>query len=116
MVPRLAAAAFAAALLTTGCATLRGGPEPGAELVGRTLRMETARGQVTRLSFRPGGEVRARFGRRTLDGRWQASRRRLCFRWPSAPRECWPYRQPFERGRTRTLTSDRGNVLRVTLL
>ena len=78
--------------------------------------METARGEVTILRFREGGSVRADFRGRTLSGRWQTANRRLCFFWTGAPRECWPYRAPFERGRARTLTSDRGNVLRVTML
>ena len=107
--------ALAGLTLLAACATTPRGPPPGSELAGRTLRMETARGQVTDLRFRSDGAVRARFDGRTLDGRWEASRRRLCFFWPGAPRECWPYRTPFERGRTRTLTSDRGNVISVTL-
>jgi predicted small secreted protein len=112
---RLLAPALAGALLLTGCATLRGGGQ-GQDLAGRTLRMETARGQVTTLRFGDRGAVRADFGQRSLDGRWTIERRRLCFYWPRAPRECWPYREPFERGRTRTITSDRGNVVRVTML
>ena len=108
--------ALSAAALLGGCATLRGGPEPDDGLAGRTLRMETARGEVTTLRFRDGGKVRARFRGRSLDGRWRLADSRLCFYWSDAPRECWPYREPFARGPTRTVTSDRGNVLRVTLL
>ena len=115
MPPRLLAAALPA-LALAACATLRGGPEPGGELVGRTLRMEAANGEVTRLRFAQCGGVRAAFRGRTLDGRWEASSRRLCFFWPRVRRECWPYREPFVRGRVRTITSDRGNVVRVTLL
>ena len=103
-----------------GCSTLgiggRDGPEPGSELVGRSLRVQAANGEVTTLRFRDEDSVRATFRGRTLDGRWEESNRRLCFHWPRAPRECWPYSSRFERGRTRTLTSDRGNVVRVTLL
>ena len=109
------AAASAAALLAAGCATTRG-PAPGSELAGRTLRMQAANGEVTTLRFRDNGRVRATFRGRALDGRWEAGERRLCFFWPRVARECWPYRQRFERGRTRTLTSDRGNVVRVTML
>ena len=104
-----------AGIVLAGCATTPG-PAPGSELIGRTLRMQTSRGEVTRLRFRDDGRVRAAFGGRSLDGRWRVSNRRLCFFWPRARRECWPYRSPFERGRTRTLTSDRGNAVRVTLL
>lgn len=77
--------------------------------------MVTARGDVTDLRFRRDGTVRATFRRGSATGRWQVRDRRLCFFWSGAPRECWPYREPFERGRTRNLTSDRGNQLRVTL-
>ena len=112
--------AAGAAALVAGCSTFGlgggGGPEPGSELVGRSLRVRAANGEVTTLRFRDEDSVRATFRGRTLDGRWDASDRRLCFRWPRAPRECWPYRSRFERGRTRTVTSDRGNVVRVTLL
>lgn len=108
-------AAAAATVLLAACATSRG-PPPGSELIGRTLRIQTERGQVTSLRFRDNGSVRATFRGGSLNGRWQASKRRLCFFWPRARRECWPYRSRFERGRTRSLTSDRGNVVRVTLL
>ena len=113
---RSCASALLAAALLGGCATFRGGPDPGDELAGRTLRMQTARGEVTTLRFSANGRVHAAFRGRGLDGRWRVSDRRLCFHWPNAARECWPYRQPFVRGRTRTVTSDRGNVLRVTML
>ena len=110
--PLLAAAAFAA--LLSGCATSR--DSPGRDpLVGSTLRMTATNGQVTTLRFRDDGIVHARFGRRSLEGRWRVANRRLCFDWPGAPRECWPYASPFERGGTRTITSDRGNVVRVTV-
>ena len=108
-------ALIAVPLLATGCATVRGAA-PGDELVGRTLRMQTTNGQVTTLQFRGNGTVHAAFGSGSLEGRWDVEDRSLCFFWPRAPRECWPYRAPFERGRTRSVTSDRGNVLRVTLL
>ena len=109
LVPALTAAFVA------GCATGRESASAG-DLAGRTLRMTATNGQVTTLRFRDDGMVRARFGGRSLDGRWRISGRRLCFDWPQARRECWPYREPFQRGRTRTLTSDRGNVVRVTMI
>lgn len=105
----------ACALALSGCATLRSGPS-GSELVGQTLRMETARGQVSTLDFRRDGRVRATFGRNNVDGRWEVRDRSLCFHWRGAARECWPYRDRFERGRPRNLTSDRGNQVIVTLL
>lgn len=112
---RPALAALAGALLVAGCATTRG-PAPGSELAGRTLRMQAVNGEVTTLRFRGSGAVRATFRGRALNGRWEARGRRLCFYWPSARRECWPYREPFVPGRPRTVTSDRGNVVRVTML
>ena len=109
------AALLACSLAASGCATFRSGPS-GAELVGHTLRMETDRGQVSRLTFRDDGTVRAVFGRNSVIGLWDVEDESLCFLWRGAPRECWPYRSRFERGRTRTLTSDRGNRVQVTLL
>jgi hypothetical protein len=105
----------AVGLAISGCATTRG-PAPGDELAGRTLRMVTPGGQTTLLRFRQDRTVRAEFQGRSLAGRWSVDRRRLCFYWPRAPRECWPYRAPFVRGEARSVTSDRGNVLRVTLI
>lgn len=113
----LAAALGAAAL--TGCSTLgigdRNGRRAGAELIGQTLRLQPSSGQATTLRFAGDGTVRATFGNRTTTGRWRVRDERLCFFWGPAPRECWPYAAPFRRGRTVTLTSDRGNVVRVTL-
>jgi hypothetical protein len=102
------------AFLVAGCATTRG-PEPGAELIGTTLRMQTAAGERTTLRFRDRRTVRAEFRGHSVDGRWRVRDRRLCFYWHGAPRECWPYREPFRRGRTLSVTSDRGNVVRVTM-
>ena len=107
-------AAFAPLALLAGCATVGDSPSRDS-LAGSTLRMTATNGAVTTLRFRGDGTVSARFGRGTLEGRWRVADRRLCFDWPNAPRECWPYREPFERGRTRTITSDRGNVVRVTM-
>ena len=110
---RLLAALTGSALTLAGCATLGLG-RPGDELVGETLRMQTARGQTTHLLFQGDGTVRAAFGESVVSGRWAVQDRNLCFYWTGAPRECWPYPAPFRPGETRTFTSDRGNVLRVT--
>jgi hypothetical protein len=104
-----------AVLALAGCATGRDSA-PAGGLAGQTLRMTATNGQVTTLRFAEDGSVRARFGGRSLDGRWRVSRGRLCFEWPRARRECWPYEEPFRRGRTRTITSDRGNVVQVTAI
>jgi hypothetical protein len=103
-------------LLVSGCASVLPRSQPGSELVGQNLRMETRAGQVSTLQFRNGGVVRARFGGQEILGRWQVEPARLCFLWTGAPRECWPYPQVFRKGETRTITSDRGNVSRVTML
>ncbi|HEY0150323.1 MAG TPA: hypothetical protein VGB70_15145 [Allosphingosinicella sp.] len=117
---RLAAPA-AAALLLGACSVIPGGDRraergpPAPEFVGRQMSVVAANGQITTLRFRRDGEVTARFGERESQGRWALERRRLCFTWGGTYRECWPYAQPFQQGRTRTIKSDRGNVVRVTL-
>jgi hypothetical protein len=111
----------AAALLLGACSVIPGGDRdrdygpPPPEFVGRTISVVAANGQTTNLRFARDGGVVARFGDRETQGRWALERRRLCFTWGGSYRECWPYAQAFERGRTRTITSDRGNVVRVTL-
>jgi hypothetical protein len=102
-------------MLVAGCSSiLPRMQQPGSELVGQTLRMQTSRGQVSTLQFRNNGIVRAVFGKQEIVGRWQVEPVRLCFLWTGAPRECWPYPTPFRRGETRGITSDRGNSVRVT--
>ena len=102
-------------LLVSGCASVLPRSQPGSELVGKNLRMETRAGQVSTLEFRNNNVVRARFGQQEIVGRWQVEPGRLCFLWTGAPRECWPYPQAFGRGESRTITSDKGNVSRVTM-
>jgi hypothetical protein len=112
MVPRI----VAIGTLTLALAACGGGREvPQPEFVGRTLQVETRSGQTSTLSFRRDGEVTARFGERATEGRWRLDKRRLCFIWAGDFRECWPYTAPFRRGRTTTITSDRGNVVKVTM-
>lgn len=116
-----AATILAAATLLSACSTLV--PPgvspvvmaPGAELIGQTVRLETAGGQASSLHFADNGVVHAQFGSQQVTGNWVANDSRLCFAWTGAPRECWPYTAPFRRGETVTLTSDRGNQVRVTL-
>ncbi len=94
------------------------GPGPGAELIGRSARLVTNNGQASTLRFEPAGRVRALFGKNEVGGRWWTANERLCFEWggQARTRECWPYQAPFRRGQTRTITSDRGNKVQVTLL
>jgi hypothetical protein len=109
-----------AAALLASCSVIPGGdrdrrPPPGPEFAGRSMTVVAANGQASTLRFGRDGGVVAEFGDRETQGRWALERRKLCFTWGGSYRECWPYAQPFERGRTRTITSDRGNVVRVTL-
>jgi hypothetical protein len=112
-------------LLLGACSTLvppspradRVGMRPaGAELIGQSVRLETANGQASTLRFADNGVVRAQFGSQEVAGTWVATGTQLCFSWSGTSRECWPYSRPLVRGETMTLTSDRGNVVRVTLL
>jgi hypothetical protein len=105
-----------AATALAGCSTIlppgRGPLTPA----GQTLRVVAANGAQSRMHFGDGGRVTASVGDRSLEGEWNLQEEGLCFRWGSAPVECWPYLRPFERGRTVTVTSTRGNVVRVTAL
>ena len=89
---------------------------PGSELYGQTLRVEAANGGISTLRFSPDGTVQAAFGERRVNGTWTVAGQRLCFSWASTSRECWPYAAHFRRCETVTVTSERGNVVRVTLL
>jgi len=116
------AATILSAMLLSACSTIvPPGPStpmavrPGAELVGQTVRLQTAAGQVSTLHFAPNGVVHARFGGQSVQGNWVANNGQICFSWAGASRECWPYTAPFARGQTVSLTSDRGNQVRVTL-
>ena len=100
--------------LLAGCATGRD-EEWQPEFAGRTIRVQAANGQVTMLDMRRGGRVLARFGERETRGLWALERGRLCFDWTRDFRECWPHNRPFRPGRTETIRSDRGNVVRATL-
>lgn len=110
------APAAAAGLLLAGCASIVPGGRADYSPVGHTLQVVAATGAESRLQFRPDGRVVAAFGERSVTGNWSLQDRQLCFNWGAAPRECWPYPAPFPRGRTVSVTSDRGNVVRVTRL
>ena len=112
----LFAASLGGSMLLSACATVLPRSQAGTELAGQSLRVQTSRGDVSTLQFREDGAVRALFGERQLVGRWQVVNQQLCFFWGQAPRECWPYRGAFRRGQTVSVTSDRGNVVRVTRL
>ena len=77
----LIALAASGALLVGGCATVFGGRDAGSELVGRSARLEPARGQASTLYFQKDGIVRSVFGKREATGRWSVRNRQLCFVW-----------------------------------
>lgn len=83
---------------------------------GQTLRVVAANGSESRMQFRSNGDVVAAFGDRSVTGQWTMQEEGLCFRWGQAAVECWPYTRNFRRGETVTVTSTRGNVVRVTRL
>ncbi len=105
-----------AALMVAGCASIVPRSRANVSPVGQTLQVVAANGQASRMQFRSDGRVVAAFGERSVTGNWALEGDDLCFQWGSAARECWPYRGGFERGRTVTVTSTRGNVIRVTRL
>jgi hypothetical protein len=111
-------------ILLAGCSIIPQGRGPsieaittprGTELVGQSLRVEAGGGRVSTMRFNGDGTVQAAFGNQQVNGAWTVASSRLCFSWAGTNRECWPYTTSFVRGETVTLTSDRGNVVRVTL-
>lgn len=108
--------AAATAILLAGCASIVPGGRSAFNPAGQTLQVVAANGASSRMSFRDNGTVTASFGSRSIEGRWELAGDNLCFNWGNAPRECWPMQGPLVRGRTQTITSTRGNTVRVTRL
>ena len=115
-VPRLPILASACSILLAGCSTILPRGSDNLSPAGQTLRVIAANGAESRMQFRSDGRVIAAFGERSVTGQWTMQDEGLCFRWGSAAVECWPYDRPFERGRTVTVTSTRGNVVQITRL
>ena len=117
LIPLIASAALLSACSAIPSAAPESMPvmAPGAELINNHVRVETANGQTSMLHFTPDGTVHAQFGERQATGNWVTANGQICFSWAGTSRECWPYQGPFVPGETVTLTSDRGNVVRVTL-
>lgn len=113
---RIPLALSAATLMLGGCSTILPRGSSNLSPAGQTLSVVAANGSQSQMQFRSDGHVVAAFGERSVTGDWQMQEEGLCFRWANAPVECWPYTRPFERGRTVTVTSTRGNVIRVTRL
>lgn len=111
---RLLIAAGGGALMLSACATTA--PiATGAELVGRTVRVEAPDGEISTAQFMADGTVHLTTGARRISGRWAVERDRICFVYPDLPRECWTYDGPLRRGVAVTSTSDLGNSVRITL-
>jgi hypothetical protein len=100
--------------LVAACATMVPRTTVDLNPAGQTLRVVAAGGTESQMQFRPNGEVVAAANGRSFTGQWSLQQEGLCFRWGTAPVECWPYSRPFERGRPVTITSTRGNVVQVT--
>jgi hypothetical protein len=109
-----------ASLTLAGCSNFLGSPErqgrwlPGSELVGQTMRVESA-GRTSMMRFARDGSVHASFSGHDLDGRWNVEPGKICFTWGKV-RDCWPYARPFRQGERMMLKSDRGNNVQATLL
>ena len=103
-------------LLLAGCATFGVGDRQMTSYspAGQALRVVAANGAASFMQFRPDGVVTAQFNSRQIAGRWNLEGRNLCFQWPGATRECWPYYGPFPRNRPVSITSSRGNTVQVT--
>jgi hypothetical protein len=111
---------FCAAVLLAGCSSLgvgpgRDRPAPEPVFAGRLMTVVAASGQASTLRFERDGTVRAIFGKQETQGRWRLDGGDLCFTWAGDYKECWKDIGTFERRRTRTITSNRGNVVKVTL-
>lgn len=98
------------------CATMVPRTTANISPAGQTLRVVAANGVESQMQFRPNGQVVAAANGRSFTGQWTMQQDGLCFRWGTAPVECWPYNRQFERGRTISVTSTRGNVVQVTRL
>jgi hypothetical protein len=105
---------LAAGLAFAGCATTAPA-RLGAELPGRTLRIDLPNGEVTRLRFNADGSVVGTGAGGQATGTWQAANAQICMDWPRLGRECFRYAEPFRPGRTVTLTGTSGATVRVTM-
>jgi len=106
--------AFFAVATLAGCVTPRGGDRMP-EFVGRPISVQGASSQVTILFLHPDGSVEARYGGKMTMGQWEFGDGNLCYIWKGDYRECWPHTAPFVPGRTETVRSDRGSVVKVTM-
>lgn len=88
-------------------------------LQGTTVEVASANGRVrNQLQFLPDGIVYIVPRNRAIrfPARWEIRDNWLCVNWRPRGPECWPYEQGFRVGEPVTLTSDRGQTVRVTLI
>ena len=97
----------------------------GSELAQQRVRVQSissnsaTQGAVNILHFMPDGMVSSQLADspgEAVEGRWWFANNQLCFSWPTRGQECWAYPAALQRGQTTTLTSDRGQSVRVTML
>lgn len=88
------------------------------ELEGRTVDIVTQDGLENRVNFEPGGQMTILIeeGAPVVDGVWGFDDEdTLCVAFAPRGEECWPY-EPMVVGETQTVTSNRGQTLRVTMV
>ena len=89
-----------------------------AELEGRTVDIVTQDGLENRVNFQPGGEMEILIDESgpVIDGVWgYRGEDTICVSFAPRGEECWPY-EPMAVGETQTVTSNRGQSLRVTMI
>jgi hypothetical protein len=118
--PVAAAPAGAAAVAAATYPAPPGAGELGSELYApnATVRVDL-RDDTNTLTFHSDGTVDnlVHSNKMVAHGRWWVAANQLCINWSGTNRpECWPYPVAWVPGETMTLTSDRGNSVRATLI
>jgi len=87
------------------------------ELIGRTAQVHLLDGRTILVRYNIDGSAHMT-GPQGLNmkGEWFVAFKKLCFEWPGMPRECWPYPSSPATGERVKSQSDRGQVIRTTLL
>lgn len=92
---------------------------PPSDLTGTVIRAATLDGDVVnRVHFYPNGVIHIvpESGDVAIPGTYEVANNQLCLNWAPRGIECWPYTRAFQMNETVTLTSDRGQMARVTML
>lgn len=127
-------AALGGALAIAACATGDAGYEvaatgadvppaalqpPPSDLAGTVIRAATVDGDiVNRVHFYPNGVIHIvpEDGAAAIEGTYAVRDDMLCLDWAPRGTECWPYTRAFQMGETVTLTSNLGQMARVTMV